>query len=261
MNIQEVKDARNKGVVAFSRYCQEKNKYQDYLFCFFEGEDAKYYFPRIEKYSDYKYNKIIHYNCGGKKGVLKALSLVEKNDDHFIAKAFFVDNDYETQKYNNSFLYQTPCYSIENFYTSKEAFARILNREFGINTTERDFLKCCTDYSQRQQEFHNETMYLNSWLACQRFQEAIADDKKVVLSDFKVSKLFYEISIDSVVCKEEINHEKLEKLFPQAIGIPEYEIENKMKDFKQGDMGKLFRGKFEIEFLRKIIDSHHFTTF
>lgn len=34
MDIQKVKDARNKGVVAFSRYCQEKKKYRDYLFCF-----------------------------------------------------------------------------------------------------------------------------------------------------------------------------------------------------------------------------------
>ncbi len=62
MDIQKVKDARNKGVVAFSRYCQEKKKYRDYLFCFFEGEDAKYYFPRIEKYSGYEYTKIIHCN-------------------------------------------------------------------------------------------------------------------------------------------------------------------------------------------------------
>ena len=100
MDIQKVKDARNKGVVAFSRYCQEKKKYRDYLFCFFEGEDAKYYFPRIEKYSGYEYTKIIHYNCGGKKGVLKALNLVEKNrDEIYTAKAFFVDSDYDTTKY------------------------------------------------------------------------------------------------------------------------------------------------------------------
>lgn len=91
MDIQKVKDARNKGVVAFSRYCQEKKKYRDYLFCFFEGEDAKYYFPRIEKYSGYEYTKIIHYNCGGKKGVLKALNLVEKNrDEIYTAKAFLL---------------------------------------------------------------------------------------------------------------------------------------------------------------------------
>lgn len=256
MDIQKVKDARNKGVVAFSRYCQEKKKYQDYLFCFFEGEDVKYYSPRIEKYSGYEYNKIIHYNCGGKKGVLKALNLVEKNgDESFVAKAFFIDSDYDQTKYNNDLLYQTPCYSIENFYTSKKAFSRMLNREFGINTTEKDFLKCCSDYSKRQQEFHDKTIYINSWLACQRLQEETAESPKIVLSDFKISKFFLELSIDSIVCKEEINREKLKELFPDSINIKESDIEEKMNYFKNGNMGRWFRGKFEVEFLKKIIDS------
>lgn len=37
--------------------------------------------------------------------------------------------------------------------------------------------------------------------------------------------------------------------------MEECEIEKKIEYFKQGGMGKLFRGKFEIEFLKKIIDS------
>ena len=256
MNIQKVKEARNKGVVAFSRYCQEKKKYHDYLFCFFEGEDAKYYFPRIEKYSGYEYNRIIQYNCGGKKGVLKALSLVEKNiDESLVAKAFFIDSDYDTTKYSNPFLYQTSCYSIENFYTSKEAFSKILNREFGINTMERDYLKCCLDYTKRQREFHDETIYINSWLSCQRLEEEYSEGHKIVLSDFKISKLFSEITIDNIIPKGEINREKIEELFPNSINIEESEIERKINYFKNGDMGSLFRGKFEIEFLKKIIDS------
>lgn len=256
MDLQNVKDTRNKGVVAFARYCQEKKKYQDYMFCFFEGEDAKYYFPRIEKYSGYGYNRIIHYNCGGKKGVLKALSLVEKNSDEiYTAKAFFVDSDYDTTKYNNSLLYQTPCYSIENFYTSEKAFSKMLNREFGINTTEKDFLKCCSDYSKRQEEFHDATIYINSWLACQRIYEEVEEKYKIVLSDFKISKLFSEMTIDSIISKEEIKREKLKELFPNSKNIEEHEIERKIEYFKCGDMGKLFRGKFEIEFFKKVIDS------
>jgi len=256
MNIQKVKEARNKGVVAFSRYCQEKKKYQDYLFCFFEGEDAKYYFPRIEKYSGYEYNRIIQYNCGGKKGVLKALSLVEKNsNESLVAKAFFVDSDFDTTKYSNPILYQTSCYSIENFYTSKEAFSKILNREFGINTTEKDYLKCCSDYSERQREFHDETIYINSWLSCQRLEEEFSEDHKIVLSDFKISKLFSEITIDNIIPKEKINREKIQELFPNSMNVEECKIEGKINYFKNGDMGSLFRGKFEIEFLKKIIDS------
>lgn len=256
MDLLEAKEARKKGVVAFTKYCQEKKKYHDYLFCFFEGEDAKYYFPRIEKYSGYGYNKIIYYNCGGKKGVLKALSLVEKSSDEiYIAKAFFIDRDYDTTKYNNSLLYQTPCYSIENFYTSERAFSKMLNIEFGINTTEEDFLKCCSDYSKRRQEFHDATLYINSWLACQRMYEETEENYKIKLSDFKISRLFSEITIDNIVSKGEINREKLKELFPDSKNIRECEIEREIEHFKYGDMGKLFRGKFEIEFLKKIIDS------
>lgn len=131
----------------------------------------------------------------------------------------------------------------------------MLNREFGINTTEKDFLKCCSDYSKRQQEFHDKTIYLNSWLACQRLQEETVGSPKIVLSDFKISKLFLELSIDSIVCKEEINREKLKELFPDSINIEESDIEEKMNYFKNSNMGQWFRGKFEVEFLKKIIDS------
>ena len=49
--------------------------------------------------------------------------------------------------------------------------------------------------------------------------------------------------------------EKIEELFPDSKKMEECEIEKKIEYFKQGGMGKLFRGKFEIEFLKKIIDS------
>ena len=77
------------------------------------------------------------------------------------------------------------------------------NDEIGVTTpyrmqanniqkaTEKDFSKCCSDYSKRQQEFHNSTIYINSWLACQRLhEEGIEENHKIVLSDFKISKLF-----------------------------------------------------------------------
>lgn len=81
---------------------------------------------------------------------------------------------------------------IESFHTSKEAFSKIISREFGINTAEKDYVKCCSGYSERQQEFHNETIYINSWLSCQRLEEE-----------------FSEITIDNVIPKEKINREKI----------------------------------------------------
>ena len=165
MDIQKVKDARQKGVVAFSRYCQEKRRNPHNLFCFFEGEDAKYYCPRIEMYTTYTFERITVYNCGGKKGVLSAYNLVVKEKDDNVAKAFFIDSDYDSDRYTYKLLYQTPCYSIENLYTSISSFERLINREFGINTSENDYIKCREDYIERKREFHNATIFFNAWLS------------------------------------------------------------------------------------------------
>lgn len=255
MDIQRVKEKRNSGVVAYSRYCQEKRKFREKLFCFFEGEDAKYYCPRIERYTGYPYEKIIVYNCGGRKGVLTALTKIEQdNEDESVKRAFFIDSDYDPRKYSNSRLYQTPCYSIENFYVSKQAFGKMLTREFGINVIDTDFVKVCNDYCIRMQEFHQKTMYLNAWLSCQRFYEEKDEKPKVRLTDFKLSN-YLSIDIDMVSCKQEINQEKLLEKFPEAIEVKEEEIEAKINFFEAEKCEKHFRGKFELEFLKKIISS------
>jgi hypothetical protein len=256
MNIQKVKDARQKGVVAFSRYCQEKRRYSNNLFCFFEGEDAKYYCPRIEKYTGYSFERITVYNCGGKKGVLAAYRLIMQNGTKdSVAKAFFIDSDYDTTQYTNYQLYQTPCYSIENMYTSINVFKKIINREFGINTYEKDFEKCCEDYANRKREFHDNTVFINAWLSCQRFEESHDEDHKVVLSKFKISKLFSEISIQKVALKETINIDKLKELFPNCVEIELGALQERIIILNERNRGQFFRGKFEIEFLKKIIDS------
>lgn len=256
MDVQKIKDARQKGVVAFSRYCQEKRKYSSNLYCFFEGEDFKYYIPRIERYTDYTYNEITIYNCGGKKGVLSAFRLImEQQNEDDVAKAFFVDSDYDDTHYDHKELYQTPCYSIENLYTSISAFKKIINREFGINTSEFDFKKCCKDYIARKKEFHDNTVLLNAWLSCQKFKESQDEVHKVVLSKFKVSKLFSDISIEKVIIKEPITIDRLKELFPHCAEVELDAIEGKIAYFNERNKGQLFRGKFEIEFLKKIIDS------
>lgn len=256
MNIQKIKDARKKGVVAFTRYCEEKNKFPDNLFCFFEGEDIKYYSLRIEKYSGYSFDKIIKYTCGGKKGVLTARRLITNNCvEDTVKKAFFIDSDYDRIKYNDVDLYQTPCYSVENFYTSSVVFGKILCREFGMNTTESDYIKCINDYKKRQQEFHVETTFINAWLACQRFQEESDDEHRVVLSNFKISRLFEEISIEKVCISDHIDQNKMVEIFPNALVVETDELNKELEYFQKDNFGEKFRGKFELEFLKKIIVS------
>lgn len=256
MDVQEIREARNKGVVAFTRFCQDKKNHSDCIFCFFEGEDNKYYGPRIEQYTKYACDKIISYNCGGRQEVIKVYNLIRNVAEYeCINKIFFVDRDYAPLTEELQHIYQTPCYSVENFYTSKGSFSRMLTREFGINSIEDDFTKCIEDYGQRQQEFHDETLYLNAWLASQRKAEDQYHLKKISLVDYKVGRLFSEISIEKVSVKTPIVKAELLQQFPTAYEISDEEVSNEVALFKNGNPQQLFRGKFEIDFLKRIINT------
>ncbi len=256
MDVQEIREARNKGVVAFTRFCQDKKNHSDCVFCFFEGEDNKYYGPRIEQYAKYACDKIVSYNCGGRQEVLRVYNLIRNVVEYEdINKMFFIDRDYLPLTEKIQHVYQTPCYSVENFYTSKDSFSRMLSREFCINSIEADFTKCVEDYSMRQQEFHNETLYLNAWLSAQRKAEEQYHEKKISLVDYKVGRLFSEISVEKVCVKTPVVKEELLQHFPNAYDISDEEISYEIEYFNSGCPQQLFRGKFEIEFLKKIINN------
>lgn len=256
MNIEITREARQKGVVVFAKFCQDKRGHEDCLFCFFEGEDSKYYGARIEQYSEYPSTKIINYNCGGRKEVERVYLLISKKREYDeVNKMFFIDSDYSPNGQAVSDMYQTPCYSIENFYSSSECFGKIINREFGINSIDADYNKCIADYCNRQREFHSYTQFLNVWLCCQRTEEEMKQQKAVVLKDFKVAKLFSEISIAKVEPKKSIDEALLKSNFPYAYDIEEQKIGKVSEAWSSKKAQQVYRGKFEMEFLRKILES------
>ena len=256
MLIQEVRDARGKGVVAYTKFCLDREYHNTNLFCFYEGEDIKYYGQRIERYSGYTFDRIIFYNCGGKKQVLKAYELIRKETSYkYVKKAFFVDRDFDpinTTKATE--IYQTPCYSIENFYTSVEAFKRLIYTEFGINTIESDFDLCVSDYKRSIAVFHDSTRLLNAWICYQREKEKEQSQKLVILSDYNISKLFCVLHIDHVEPIEEINIDVINREFPKSYAIEEDEFQKITSIFDRVNPQQCFRGKFELQFFRHIIE-------
>lgn len=256
MDVESTREARQKGVVAFTKFCQDKKGHEECLFCFFEGEDSKYYGSRIEQYTEYPSEKVINYNCGGRKEVERVYLLISKKQEYGdVNKMFFIDSDYIPKEQVPSDMYQTPCYSIENFYSSANCFGKILNREFGINSIDADYSKCVADYCNRQREFHNHTSFLNVWLSCQREEEEIKKQKAVVLGDFKVAKLFSEISIAKVKSKQAIDENLLMTIFTNAYNIESSKIDTTSTAWADQEAQQIYRGKFEMEFLRKILES------
>ena len=254
MNIEETRDEKSKSVVVYTRFCLDKNNNKDCLFCFYEGEDRKYYNSRIEKYSDYDFEHIISYDCGGKENVLNIYKLIgtsEKNNE--IKKAFFIDRDFIPSPLKKEEIYETPCYSIENFYVSASAFGKILVREFGINCNDQDYEKCIQDYKSRINEYNNLILYFNAWLSCQRKKGK--DCFKVKLSDFKIMRYFNNVSINKVEVKKIIDDAFLREYFKDADYVVAEEVEEEKKLFNEKDRSSLFRGKFELDFLKSVLKS------
>lgn len=255
MDVQEMREARTKAVVVFTKFAQSKGKFNSNLFCFYEGEDIKYYEPRIEEYTGISYANITSFVCGGKHGVLKVRSMIkEKGVYEDVKKAFFIDKDYFTTEIDDRELYETPCYSVENFYTSQSAFERVLKRGFGINIGEEDFEKCMYDFQSSQECFHQSIVELNAWLKCQRRREMSCSKRYVELSNFRISEFFEKIAINEVKLKRTLDAKALCEKFSRAIEIDETEWKEEVEYMKKCNQSIDFRGKFELWFFKKVVD-------
>ena len=255
MDVQEMREARKKAVVVFTKFTQSKGRFDKDLFCFYEGEDIKYYESRIEEHTGISYENITSFDCGGKNGVLRVRSLIkEKGVYDNVKKAFFIDRDYFTTVIQDAELYETPCYSVENFYTSKAAFERVLKRGFGINTCEEDFVKCVNDFLRAQEQFHKSMVEFNAWLKCQRRREIIYGKRNVELSEFSIQKFFEQVTIDGVKVKKTLDTKTLNEEFPQAMDVDAAELSEEMQCMRKCNQSNDFRGKFELWFFKKIVE-------
>ena len=255
MLVSDARVARQQGVVAFTKFMRDVKSNRDKLFCFFEGEDYKYYGQRIETYTLYSYSNIIQYKCCGRNEVLRANKLVKNNIAYKLAKtAFFIDHDYIPVNELSDDIYQTPCYSIENLYTSVSSFERIINMEFGISTHEPDYIKCVNDYRKRQLDFQQHTLILNAWLRFQRIEEKRTGGLHVELTNFKLQKMIPLITIEKIECKGPIDIDAITKYFPDHYPITQDELNLIIESCCFSGCERWSRGKFELFFLIKIIE-------
>ena len=133
-----MKKSLYKAQVAYHEFALHTKAGKDGLFCFFEGErgtDNPYYVPKIKRYTQ-QYHPI---RCGGRDAVLKVYELITIHPEYnAYKKAFFIDRDFNKPlEPRNPPIFETPCYSIENFYTSVETFKD--RQLFTINTLKISF--------------------------------------------------------------------------------------------------------------------------
>lgn len=251
-----LKESRKGAAVAFMKFTQLKEKHSSDLFCCFEGDDVKYYGARIENILKKDIDNMHFFNCGGKSEVLKFYDMINK-DDHYknVKIAYFVDKDFDNdlpEKYSTH-VYQTPVYSVENYYTVVSSFKKILKYEFNVTEAEQDFKILLDLYTARQNDFHSHTKLINAWLWCQRDLYNPGENSKLKLDQFNLKKIVPVISLFEITSDYDIN--KLKELFPESKEIPGEILDLKLEEIATINPQERFRGKFEIDFLFEFIES------
>lgn len=267
--IEERRNARKSYRVFYMQFVKGFDVNNPKLFCFFEGkEDPKYYNARIRtKVLDEFRQSIIKVEteyiiCEGKNNVLKIAELVDNNDEYNNFKntwtMFFVDKDcdnVEDLKKNN--VYVTPCYSIENLYLSTNTFDDILKCEFSLNTPETidNFNTAKRIYEETLEQFNDVMEEFNAYLYVQRKRQAQDPSFRMDLKDIKNLDDFCEINLGTgnrVIKKDYMS--ELKRRFPHLRQITQNELEEQKIFFRTVSKTKIFRGKYLILFLRKVLE-------
>jgi len=249
--IDQLRKSLDKPQVAYQEFVLHAEKGKDGLFCFFEGKDNAYYVPRIKLFTD-NYHPI---KCGGRDEVLDVYRLITIHSEYDkYKKAFFIDRDFnEPLPDHNPPIFETPCYSIENFYVSVDVFKEILINELHLSeVSDEAFQVCLRLFTDRQKEFHQATALFNAWYACLVDIRNKTGNKTGVNLDDKFRKDFLDFTLDSVIAKYDF--EKIKQTFQQALEVSEDTLNTKLAEFTNCDQCKVFRGKYEMQFLVTIIE-------
>lgn len=250
--IEQLNLKKEIGAVAFVKFTLDAPRFNSDLFCFYEGEDYKYYIPRIETHTKYTNQQIRTYKCGNRTGVIDAMQMINKEKGSEIYRtAFFIDRDYFKTDIVKENFYQTPYYSIENFYVSENSLKTLIQSEFGVNHNDEDFLLIVELFKKLYKEYLDYSLIVNSWMRAVRKHHS---NDKLSFSNITFSKLFYPIENDSIKPKIEITLENLNKFF-ENLSVLETEFEESRQWFINNEHAHYyFRGKMEFEFLKKFLE-------
>jgi hypothetical protein len=249
--LEQLRQSKDKAQVAFTEFMNSTGEFPNHLFCFFEGKDNPYYVPRIKRFTS-NYRPI---QCGGRDKVLKVYELIINRPEYAnYKKAFFIDRDFnEPIELKNPPIFETPCYSVENLYVSVDVLKEILINEFHWSEfSDKNIIEVCVSlYQERQNEFHDAVCLFNAWYACLiEIRNTIGQTTGVNLDD-KLPKGYVDITLQSITCNYDL--ETIKNDFPNATEIEEEMLNSKLIEFGSCDRKKVFRGKYELQFLIKFI--------
>lgn len=247
-----IRKKRQQGTVGFHKFVLKFKPKHNIPYCFVEGkDDSKYYFPRLVTMCKTEPEFI---KCNGKVGLLEAYKEIIKHNEYKTkCLLFFVDSDFD-KPINHKDIYETPCYSIENFYTSSNVFERILKNEFNLEESEDDYKIAMDYFIQRQSDFHDAIGLLNAWIyTYKKFIENTGECIKLQLNNLSLKEHLVEISLDSITCK--YNLKSIQDYLNVPMKVSDEDImENYRNMINTTNRGNDYRGKFELDFFKIFLD-------
>lgn len=247
--LAEMRESRESTNAAYIEFTGYHKYFKTHVFCFFEGEDGKYYNQRIK---DILGENIITIIPGNKRNTLKLWRKI-KNDPSYsdVHKMFFVDKDMDDiPKDINEDLYITPCYSIENFYANQYTFNNILEAEFSINKAEKDYQKATAFFDKKFKEFCSEMVEFNALVLLRK--EKDLNLGRVRINHIKTNNLIF---LDFNETKKNSKYESTIQDLKMQLDVEESDVQNAIDRIKKANNYEInFRGKNQLDFLVKIVD-------
>ena len=232
--------------------CVHKYKEQQHrqsLICFFEGKhDIDYYYVFLRSlYGE----DIENFCCNCKSNVIKMYGYVQEHQgDSNIKKAFFIDRDFDGLL-NNSEIFETDRYSIENYYCSESVFEKILKFAFHIDN-EDEILKAKEFYRTQFAAFHSVVAEFNAFYSLVKKENTLkGKEYKVQLND-KFPTDLATIKIDGCVKNYDLMS-CFQKYNINDTPFSQVALEKEVNRLCEVGEIKRFRGKYEIEFMQKLI--------
>ncbi|NFL87394.1 DUF4435 domain-containing protein [Clostridium botulinum] len=258
-----MKSKRKSPQVILTRFYKQYKPNEKCLNIFVEGiDDITYYYPKFKDLCEDI--ECIFYDSGGKKNVLKIYEKLNKNEKYSNNKlAYIIDRDYDDSIASGiDNMYETPCYAVENFYTSIDVFKRILKcpKWFQYIEGEQNYNEYIELFKNFNDELHNSLLLLNSWMCYQRKIENKYDQQKKLNIDSVDKDCFVSIDLKKGV-KTKYNMEYIKRYYINAYECIEEDLQLIKEKFISIDKQKFFRGKHElfyfIKFLNKLIEENN----
>ena len=247
----EMRLGREESSTAFMEFTSKRKYHSDYAFCFYEGEDGKYYDHRIRSIIG---KDFIHIKAGNKNKVLKVLKLIkDKPEYQSVNTMFFVDRDmgFDMKEYKEKDVYVTPCYSIENLYVNEDSFGMILETEFGLNIDDADYITYKQKFVEMYHDFCELMLEFNALVLLRKEKEL--DCEKVIIQNIKTTYLVT-IDIYSGISKSPKYNDTIEEL-KEKLDVKDEEITSaKIRLLEHGEKSNIFRGKNQFDFMTKYIE-------